>query len=137
MKSMINTKNYKNSFFFFVDYINETETTMFKIDKFFIDSSFLSPNKYFSVFYNEKIDFTFLEKNEKLISFFLIFNKFFFKHQIKNLKFCLHNENLFKSLNKKLNLTFYSNFYFFFRYFYSFIFILKKISSNKKEKNNF
>lgn len=131
MKSIINTK--RNSFFFFIDSMTEFETTIFKIDNFFIDSSFLSPNKYFSIFSNEKIDFNFLEKNEKLISFFLIFNKIFFKDQIKNLKFCFYNEKLFRSLNKKLNLTFYLNFYFFFRYLYNFMFILKKISSIKNK----
>lgn len=131
MNSLVN----KNSFFFFIDSVKDFETKYFKIDNFFKDSSLLDPNKYFSIFYNTNIDFDFLEKNEKMLSFFFIFNKFFFKDQLKNLKICLINECISgRDLEKKLSITFFLNFYFFFRHFYTFIFLLKKIALNKKNK---
>lgn len=125
--------NNKNSFFFFVDFMDELESKYLKIDNFFQDPSFLFPNKFFSIFSNEKIDFDFLEKNEKLISFFFIFNKIFFKNHIKNLKLCFTNENMFKNLKKKMNISFFLNFYFFFRHVLCFIFVLKKICVYKKK----
>jgi hypothetical protein len=128
MNRVFSKKNYKNSFFFFVDCSKNFESKCFKIDSFFYDYAFLFPNKFFSAFYNSRIDFDFLEKNEKLISFFFFYNKFFFKGQIKNLKTCLFNENFFENLEKKLNINFFLNFYFFFRHLYNFIFLLKKLA---------
>lgn len=126
MNQIIKKKN-KNSFFFFVDCLKDFENKYFKINNFFINTDFLFPNKYFSVFLKDKIDFDFLDKNEKLVTFFFIFNKFFFKNQITKLKVCLINEHfLFNSLKQKLNITFFLNFYFYFRYIYTFTFILKK-----------
>lgn len=123
--------NKQKSFFFFVDCIKDLELNYFKIDNFFNKSDLLSSNKYFSVFLNSSIDFEFLEKNENLLSFFFIFNKFFFKNQIKNLKICLQHEGFFRDLKKKLNINFFLNFYFFFRYIYSFVFLLKRIALSK------
>lgn len=130
MKHLIN----KNSFFFFVDFLKDFETKYFKIDTFFSDSEFLFPNKYFSFFSIEKIDFDFLEKNEKLLTFFYIFNKLFFKDQIKNLKTCLLNEFSSIKIKKGLKINFFLNFYFFFRYYYTFIFLIKKIAIIKFNK---
>lgn len=126
---------YKNSFFFFVDFLKDFEQKYLKIDKFFGDSKLLFPNKYFSIFSNTKIDFDFLEKNEKLISFFFIFNKFFFKDQLKKLKLCfIIDEKFFINLEKRLSINLFLNFYFFFRQIYSFILIIKKIALIKKYK---
>ena len=87
MNQIKNNKNY--TFFFFVDCVKENESDYLKINNFFYPLEILSHNKYFSIFQNNSVNFDFLEKNDKLISFFLYMNKFFFKNQIKNLKLCL------------------------------------------------
>jgi len=130
MNQIKNIKNY--TFFFFVDCIKENESDYLKINNFFYPLEILSHNKYFSIFQNNSVNFDFLEKNDKLISFFLYMNKFFFKNQIKNLKLCLmQNEFIFNKLNGS-NLPFFLNIFFFFRHIYFFIFLLKKLSFNKK-----
>lgn len=124
-----NNKKITNSFFFFVDHLKEMESSKYlKIDNFFNDTSKLYPNTYFSIFPNSQIDFDFLEKNEKLISFFLYNGKFFFKNQIKNLKICSLYEEKIKSIQKRLNISFFLNLFYFFRHVYCLIFLLKKIS---------
>lgn len=129
MKQNINIKNY--TFFFFIDCIKEIESVYLKINNFFDTSELLSHNKYFSIFLTKQIDFNFLEKNEKLISFFFFLNKFFFKDQIKSLKLCLLNEDITKSIHKIKSIPFFLNFFYFFRYLYFFVFILKKFSFKK------
>lgn len=132
--NQINLKS-TNSFFFFVDSLENNDSKYLKIDNFFFDSTKLHPNIYFSVFCNSKMDFDFLEKNDKLISFFLYDGKFFFKDQIKNLKTCFLYEDMFRNnIEKKLNLSFFLNFFYFFRNIYCFFLLLKKLSFIKKEK---
>jgi hypothetical protein len=128
----INNKysSYKNIFFFFIDSQQDTHDN-FLNTKIFQKISDLAPVKYFSVFNINKIDFDFLEKNEKLIFFFLIFNELFFKTHIKNLKNCLNAEtNLDKSF-LNLKIKFFLNFFFFNFYIYNSIFLLKKIALKK------
>lgn len=137
-----NNNKITNSFFFFVDFLKEIESSKYlKIDNFFKDTSKLYPNAYFSIFSNSQIDFDFLEKNEKLISFFLYNGKLFFKNQIKNLKICSLYEEKIKSVQKRLNISFFLNLFYFFRHIYCLIFLLKKISfikfsANKINKNS-
>jgi len=123
-------KEYKNIFFFFIDCIKENEFDYLKINNFFQNAEVLCHNKYFSMFSSNKIDFSFLEKNEKLLSFFIYGNKFFFKNQIKILKLYVLNA-LNENSNK--NIPFFMNFFFFMRNLYFFVFILKKISFLKKK----
>lgn len=126
-----NSVNYKNSFFFFIDLLKEFEANSFKVNSFFQQVDLLLPVKYFSVFPINKINFDFIEKSDKMFFFFYIFNKFFFKNQIKNLKFCFINEDgLLKTDNLKNKFIY--NLFFFARYFYNFVFILKKIALLKK-----
>lgn len=92
------------------------------------------PVKYFLSFQNNKINFSFLEKNNKLLFFFVFFGKIFFKDQLKNLKNLLNIENnLFNNVSAINTLALmrnklYLNFFFFFRHIFSFIFLLKNIS---------
>lgn len=119
-----------NSFFFFIDSLNDFESKLLKTKRFFPDFYLLSPIKFFSVFKNNKVDFDFLEKNEKMFFFFLFLNKLFFKSNLKLLKILLKNEDILSNLKLKFNLNFFS----FFCYIFKFVFLLKKISSLKQQK---
>jgi hypothetical protein len=130
MNQIKNNKNY--IFFFYIDCIEENESNYFKINNFFHSSEILCHNKYFSIFEANAIDFDFLEKNDKLISFFLYMNKFFFRNQKKNLKLCLLQNILTHNVFECSTIPFFLNMFFFFRHIYFFIFLLKKLSFNKK-----
>lgn len=130
----MNNKITSHSFFFFIDNIKELENYYTKVDKFFNKNDLICNNKFFSFFLNEKIDFDFLEKNNKLITFFIFYNKIFFKDHLKNLKKCLINENFLKISNEKLNLKMFLNSYFFNKYILLSIFILKKRSLAIRKK---
>ena len=117
-----------SSFFFFIDSLNSFESKFIKTKLFFPYFHLLSPINFFSVFKNNKIDFDFLEKNEKMLFFFFIFNKLFFKSNLKNLKNLINNEDILSNLKLKTNL----NFFFFSRYILNFV--LKKISYLKQQK---
>jgi hypothetical protein len=132
MKLELNKNFYEdNSFFFFFDSFGiEGEKHLLSVDNFFGKSDSFSTIKYFLHFFTNDIDFNFLEKNNKLIFFFLIFNKLFFKDHLRTLKRMLDNENTLS----KLKIKFYLNFYFFSKRLYSFVFILKSISLLKFRK---
>lgn len=130
-----NNINYMdNSLFFFVDsVVGEREKFFLNVSKFFNDIDLLSSTKYFLILSNSKIDFNFLEKNNRLVFFFFFINKLFFKDQIKNLKFLLDVEkNNILSNVMSLNIKFYLNFFFLSRHILSFVFLLKHISNSKK-----
>lgn len=133
--NQFNINNKQNTFFFFVDVLESLDPHYLKIDNFFNDTKKLYPNAYFSVFSNSKINFDFLEKNEKLLSFFIYNGKIFFKNQIKNLKISFFYEEKFKNIEKRLNISFFLNLFYFFRHVYCFIFLLKKISYIKLFQN--
>jgi len=133
--NQFNINNKQNTFFFFVDALESLDPHYLKIDNFFNDTKKLYPNAYFSVFSNSKINFDFLEKNEKLLSFFIYNGKIFFKNQIKNLKISFFYEEKFKNIEKRLNISFFLNLFYFFRHVYCFIFLLKKISYIKLFQN--
>ena len=65
-----------------------------------------------------------------MLFFFFIFNKLFFKSNLKNLKNLINNEDILSNLKLKTNL----NFFFFSRYILNFVFLLKKISYLKQQK---
>lgn len=124
---MIRLNNFNNkSFFFFIDFLKEFELNFFKVDSYFNNIELLCCNKYFIPFFNNKIDFLLLEKNEKFLFFFIIFNKIFFKTQKKILQLCLNIENDNILYKKSLKLKFNFNFFFFYKHIYLIIFILKK-----------
>jgi len=126
-----------NSLFFFVDsVVGEQEKVFLNVNKFFNGIDLLLSTKYFLPLSNSKIDFNFLERNNKLVFFFYFMNKLFFKNQIRNLKFLLDVEKDNELSNVMfLNIKFYLNFFFFSRHILSFIFLLKHIS-NSKIKNS-
>jgi hypothetical protein len=111
---MIKINNLDNKcFFFFIDFLKEFESNSFKIDLYFNNVELLCCNKYFIPFFNNKINFSLLEENEKFLFFFIIFNKIFFKNQKKNLQICLNIEKNNLLYKKRLKLKFIFNFFFF------------------------
>lgn len=129
-----NNISYKNnSLFFFVDSVlGEQEKVFLNVNNFFNGIDLLSSTKYFLLLPKIKIDFNFLERNNRLVFFFYFINKLFFKDQIKNLRFLLDAEKDNELSNvMSLNIKFYLNFFFFSRHILSFIFLLKHISNSK------
>ena len=102
-----------NSLFFFVDsVVGEQEKVFLNVNKFFNGIDLLLSTKYFLPLSNSKIDFNFLERNNKLVFFFYFMNKLFFKNQIRNLKFLLDVEKDNELSNVMfLNIKFYLNFF--------------------------
>lgn len=114
-----NNKINNNIFFFFVDANKDYDIKLFNINNFFWNIDLLLPVKYFLSFQKNKINFSFLEKNNKLLFFFVFFGKIFFKDQLKNLKNLLNIENnLFNNVSAINTLALmrnklYLNFFFF------------------------
>ena len=82
MNQMINKniKKKENIFFFYIDSSKEFESNnLLKIKNFFPDFNLLLPVNFFSVFNLTKIDFSFLEKSEKMLFFFIFLILFFLK----------------------------------------------------------
>jgi len=128
-------KTSNNSFFFLIDFLkNGYEKNLLLINNFFRNEkiNILSSVKYFLFYSNYKIDFIFLEKNYKLISFFIFLNKLFFKQQLKSLKILFDIE--IKTNITNVNLLknkFYLNYYYYYYHIIKIIFMLKFISSLK------
>lgn len=127
----MNKMKNKNSFFFFIDYLNEMENNNFylKVDNYFKNNPLICNNKIFSVFSNDKINFDFINKNFNLLSFFYFDNKFFFKNHLKILKAYSLNNKIRKI---KIINSIFLNFFFFFRHIFTFSFILKSFIRFKK-----